>query len=319
MMRLKNKISQLLFEAAMKQKSVNADTRGIIQILGDFDWNLKSQYDFDGFYRILLKTSFEKYSEEIYDKLYQIKHSEVKIQEEERRKSALEYFQMRLDLAEILLIFKQQKGNIRISYGKTAKELSYELNRDIKELLENHYKGWDLDFSPMTFEEGKEILEQNLCEDVHDFIDDYWNEYATEWGLNEEERAGGYNYDDINDEMVELYINGASLRRSITIEQILNKIQELTKGVKANTKRGAPIKNEKLIAAVSLFSDYKKKFNNKDFRTIYECCDYFKLINDSVKKGWSEISKYPEIKYIISIYNNQSRKYRVEFDEPLPF
>ena len=39
--------------------------------------------------------------------------------------------------------------------------------------LESEYKDADLDSSPMTYDEAREILECDLSEDVHDFIDNY--------------------------------------------------------------------------------------------------------------------------------------------------
>ena len=40
-----------------------------------------------------------------------------------------------------------------------------------------------------SYDEAREILECDLSEDVHDFIDNYWREYAIEAGLSAEESS----------------------------------------------------------------------------------------------------------------------------------
>lgn len=72
-----------------------------------------------------------------------------------------------------------------------------------------------------------------------------------------------------------------ALLGGIDTEQIKNKIAELESRLKANIRRGAPIKNEKMKSAVAVFLACKEKLRSDDFYAIYECCDYFNLINGS--------------------------------------
>lgn len=295
----------------------------------DCDMHLELQEDYDKFCRILLKTDFENYSTELYNKLYWIRNGKVEMPFEEYRKVALKFLQSRLDLAETLLMFKQGKGNFIISSAKTSKKLPDELIGKMEELIEQQYKEWNLDTTPVTEVEREEY------EKAHEEEDEEAAGYdeKEQRDLEEEGDEDGQVHPTFTDMIMSICEAGyeyqrnwriglLNRKRDITIEQINYTIKELGDEMKIYSKKGAPVKNEKLIAAVLLFSELKEKLSNRDFRTIYECCDHFGLIDELVKVGWHESNKYPEISYIASIHKNipslvenKNRKWgRVIFD-----
>ena len=69
-------------------------------------------------------------------------------------------------------------------------------------MLEEKYKMYGLHYEPMTFTEGKEIIEKKLSNDVRDFVSDYWRQYAEMNGISEDEMQGCL--DQIDDEMIEI-------------------------------------------------------------------------------------------------------------------
>lgn len=262
--------------------------------------------------RILIKTPYESKSEEILDKLLQIKNWDAKILEEDRRKRKLERATELKSIAESLLACKS--GGITELKSKTHTFKITQTTSEIIECkLEEEYKKAHLHYEPMTFEEGKEILEGNLCEDVSSFIDNYWHEWANEAGLSNEEIASGHNFE-INDELIEYYIEGQEIAQEITPKQIGGKIKELNKEIKANTKKGAPKRNIKLHCAILIFQESGLcEGKAQDFRIIYECLDYLGLIDSKLKEGWRKRGTYqPEISFIKSVYK-EATKYRFKF------
>lgn len=263
------------------------------------------------FIRILLKTPYEKEAERIFKKLTVIKNGDAKILEEERRKRKLERAIELKSIAESLLICKN--GGITELKGKayTTKPTS-NTSKLIESKLEEEYKTANLHYEHMTFDEGKNILENRLCEDVEDFIRNYWIEWANEVGLSKEEIAsGGYN---IDNDLIEYYIEGQELAKEITIKQIESKIKELDEEIKANKKKGAPKKNLKLHCAILVFQESGLcKGKAQDLKTIYECLDYMGFIDTQLKEGWEKKGTYQaEISFIKSVYR-EAEKYRFKF------
>ena len=272
----------------------------------------KDKYSKEVFDYILKGTLFEKYASDIFDKLLSVKYGKVGLVEEEYMRRARKYYQELKDIAEALLLCKENK-ELGLYAGKKQSRLPENVKEIIEEKLEEEYREAGLHEEPMTFEEGKEILEYKLGEDVHSFIDAYWNQYADELGLDAEERAGGYDYDDITDDMVEMYIDGKYMCVEITKEQIEKKLTSINETIKYNTKihRGARKKNLRLHCAVNVFHDTGQyKPCNKIYRTIYKCLDFFGMIDEGQKKMWkTTTTSNPEVSYVKALCK-ESLKYR---------
>ena len=168
--------------------------------------------------------------------------------------------------------------------------------------MENKYKEYGLHYDAMTFEEGKEILENRLCDDVESFIYDYWHDYAESSGILEDE-LGDY-MNNIDDELIESYIDGRSLSREITEVQIIGAINYINDTIKRSNRKGAPVKNAKLHKVVLSFKEIGlSRPRNKDYELMYECCDCFGLIDENLKKGWESAgSNQANISYMKSIW-----------------
>lgn len=277
--------------------------------------NNKGKYSEEVFSYILKGTSFEKYSKKMFEELLSIKSGNISLIEEERMQRNKEYFLKLKNIAESLLICKTNK-KWGIYSGNRKSNLPSPLNEEIEKRLEEIYIKESLNEEPMTFEEGKSILETELMLGNHNFIDEYWEMYADENGLNDEEKAGGYTYD-LEDEMVYLYIENKYLTHEVTKEQIKKKLSFINQAIKHNTTKGAPKKNLRLHCAINIFQQ-KKEYTpcNSTYRTIYQCLDFLELIDENQKHLWGKtISAHPEIPYIKSLCKEAS-KYQAQI---LPF
>ena len=269
---------------------------------------------YNNFERILLKTSFEARAKHIFRKLIEIREGDTKILEEERRKKRLEKATKLKSIAESLLVCKT--GGITELKGMAYSfKITNNISVIIEHKLEEEYKKAYLNYEPMTFEEGKAILEGNLCEDVALFIDNYWHEWANEAGLTQEEIAMGHN-NEIDDNLIEYFIEGQELEKAITPEQIRSKIRILESEIKSNKKKGAPKKNLKLYCAILVFQESGlRKGKAEDFRVMYECFDYMGFIDAKLKEGWAKKVTYqPEIQHMKSAYK-EALKYNFKFYE----
>lgn len=258
------------------------------------------------FCRILTKTPFEDDAKAIYDDLCRIKTGDISIQNEEERQRILEYDRRCLSVANAMLIFSTN-DEVSLKGQNYEKELNSEMKKILEEATLERYKELHLNFSEMTFEEGKEILENNLCDDIDEFKNEYWKEYATEMDLSLEERAAGWGFNYIDDDMIWCYIAGAETEREITKQQIISVISTLKKSIKDNTKKGRPIKNIRLLCAINVFvSHHNYKTSNFIYRIIGECVSFMGLIEEDVIKSWQDKVKkkesgqyfYPLISYI---------------------
>lgn len=272
--------------------------------------NNKDKYSTEIFEYILNDTPFAMYASDIFNNLLSIKYGNVSLLEEERMNHNKEYFQKQKDIAEALLFCKAYK-KLELCAGGKNSELSERIKKIVEEELEKDYKEASLNYEPMSFEDGKEILEQNLCEDVHEFIDEYWHQYAEELGLSAEERAAGYDYDDITDDMVEMYIETKEMPVEITEEQIKGKILSLNEAIKHNTlqRKGAPKKNLKLHCAINVFQDTGRYIPcNKTYRTIYKCLDFLGMIDEGQKKVWeTSTTPNPEVSWMKQVCKEASK------------
>ena len=195
-----------------------------------------------------------------------------------------------------------KKSGITALKGDKTIKITSSISTLIGTELENKYKEYGLHYEAMTFEEGKEILENRLCDDVESYIYDYWHDYA-EWGGISEDEMGDY-MNNIDDELIESYIDGRSLSREITEEQIIGAINSMNDAIKRFNRQGAPIKNAKLHKVVLLFKEVGlSRPRNKDYELMYECCDCFGLIDENLKKGWESAGSYQaNISYMKSIW-----------------
>ena len=250
------------------------------------------------FERILLKTRYEAKTQYLFDKL---KNNYTCYYRSTRYKNAQKkYFTDRKCVSELLMMCKTE-GLTALKGNKTIK-LTASISAFIESVLEEKYKMYGLHYEPMTFAEGKEILEKKLSNDVRDFVSDYWRQYAEMNGISEDEMQGCL--DQIDDEMIETYIEGNECPREINQEQIERTLNRLDRAIKHYKKKGAPTKNYKLHAAVLEFNNIGLlKPTSEDYEIMYECCDCFGLIDEKLKKGWEIVGSYqPNIAYMKSVW-----------------
>lgn len=261
----------------------------------------KDKHSKEVFDYILKGTPFERYASDIFDKLLSIKYGEAVLLEEERIRYRRELYQKQKNIAESLLLCKENK-ELRICAGSRQSRLPENIKEIIEKELEEDYRKAQLNYEPMTFEAGKLLLESGGDYRVRMFIDDYWNQYADELGLTAEERAGGYDYDNITDDVVEMFIEGNKMSVEITKEQIEGKLLIINREIKnsTQTRKGAPKKNLKLHCAINVFQDTKQYAPcNKTYRTIYKCLDFLGMIDEKQKKIWeTSTSPYPEVSWM---------------------
>lgn len=271
----------------------------------------KEKYPEEVFSYILKETPFKNYAKEIFEALLSIKSGDISLMEEETMQRKKEHFLKLKDIAESLLICKTNK-EWGIYSGNRKSHLPSPLNEEMEKRLEEMYIEESLNQEPMTFEEGKTILEFEILGGNHEFVDEYWEMYAEESGLTDEEKAGGYTYD-IEDDMVEMYIENKYVSRDITKEQIMKKLSFIKQAIKRNTCKGAPKKNLRLHCAINIFQQKKEYHScNSTYRTIYQCLDFLELINEKQKLQWKKtISAHPEIPYIKSLCK-EAAKYQAE-------
>ena len=132
------------------------------------------------FSRILTKTPFEDSAKTIYDDLCRIKTGDISIQEEKARKLRLDNDRRCLSIAKNLLIL-YTSDKVSLKTNNYEEDLKPEMKKILAEAILEKYKELHLNYSEMTFNEGKEILENNLCDDIDEFKNEYWEEYATKW------------------------------------------------------------------------------------------------------------------------------------------
>lgn len=280
------------------------------------------------FSRILTKTPFEDSAKTIYDDLCRIKTGDISIQKEKARKLRLDNDRRCLSIAKNLLIL-YTSDKVSLKTNNYEEDMNPEMKKILEEAILEKYKELHLNYSEMTFNEGKEILENNLCDDIDEFKNEYWEEYATEMDLSPEERTGGWVSDYIDDDMIWCYIAGKDLEREITKQQIISVISALEKDIKDNTQKGRPIKNIRLLCAINAFMKHPKYTpTNPIYRIIGECMCFMELIDEDVIKGWKDKLKrkepgqyfYPLTYYIKQMCAKTKVKViDIEILPPLPF
>lgn len=274
----------------------------------------KGKHSKEVFKYILKGTPFEKYASDIFEKLLSIKYGKAVLSEEERMRYRKELYQKQKNIAESLLLCKENE-ELRICAGSKQSRLPENVKEIMEKELEKDYREAQLNYEPMTFEAGKFLLELGEDYRVRWFINDYWEQYADELGLTAEEKAGGYNYDDITDDMVEMFIDGKEMSVEITKEQIKGKLSIINREIMNSTqiRKGAPKKNLKLHSAISVFRDTKQYIPcNKTYRTIYKCLDFLEMIDEGQKELWKTSSTpNPEVSWMKQLCK-EAAKYQAE-------
>lgn len=199
-----------------------------------------------GLERVLYKTKYETECSYFFKELLDIKKTLCsKMSYKEMRQSQLEILNDMLCVAKSLLMCKS--GGIKEIIGAKDKiKTTTRVSASIESILEDEYKRGFMSYEDMTFEEGKEELEECLRHgvmslEVSEFIKD-WNRVDSDgdgddaWYIVEDMTT-----EDITDEMVEYYIAGRSVQREITNEQISRTIFRLEEFNQWN-RRGAPKK-----------------------------------------------------------------------------
>ena len=269
-----------------------------------------------GLERVLYKTKYETDFSYFFQELLGIKKTLCcKMSYKEMRQSQLEILNDMLCVAKLLLMCKS--GGIKEIIGTKDKiRTTTRVSAYIEAKLEDEYKRGFMSYEDMTFEEGKEELEECLRHgvmslEVSEFIKD-WNGVDSDgddaWYIVEDMTT-----EDITDEMIEYYIAGRSVRREITNEQISRTIFRLEEEFNQWNRRGAPKKNDNLHRVMKVFSRKGlKNPSNKDCKILYECCDLIGLVDEELKKGWRKSnSSGLEIYYIRSVWKSAFKDSKV--------
>ena len=258
--------------------------------------------------RILTKTPFEENAKDIYEYLCRIKTGNILINEEEH-KSWLEEKKRDLGVANALLIFFTN-DKVSLKGQNYEKELNSELQDILKEDTLKIYKELNLNYTEMTYEEGKDILENVHSKFVANFKNDYWEALEFE-DLSPEEKAGRWEASYTDSDMIWCFIDDLCVEREITKQQILSVISKLEEQIKEETRKGRPIKNTKLLRAIKAFMQHHNyKPNNNMYRIIGECLCVMKFIDEDIIKSWEDkVNKkeagqyfYPLTSYIKQMY-----------------
>ena len=179
-----------------------------------------------------------------------IKTGNILINEEEH-KSWLEEKKRDLGVANALLIFFTN-DKVSLKGQNYEKELNSELQDILKEDTLKIYKELNLNYTEMTYEEGKDILENVHSKFVANFKNDYWEALEFE-DLSPEEKAGRWEASYTDSDMIWCFIDDLCVEREITKQQILSVISKLEEQIKEETRKGRPIKNTKLLCAIKAF------------------------------------------------------------------
>lgn len=230
-------------------------------------------------------------------------------------KSWLEERKKELGVANALLIFFTN-DKISLKGQNYEKELNSELQDTLKEATLKIYKELDLDCTELTYEEGKDILENEHSKFIANFKNDYWEALESE-DLSPEEKAGRWDASYTDSGMICCFIEDLCVEREITKQQILSVISNLEEQIKEETRKGRPIKNTKLLRAIKAFMQHHNyKPNNNMYRIIGECLCVMKFIDEDIIKSWEDkINKkeagqyfYPLTSYIKRMYAKAKAK-----------
>jgi len=253
----------------------------------------KSLFCKNTFDRLLLKTDFEKDTDNLFN--LGIKSIMVWKDSKNSKNTTKQINDYLIELTKAILFLMENK-NVKIklqsklvqSFFNMENQISIDL---IKECLLSEFKKRGLNEIPMSYETGERILKSGN-ENV--WIQEYYDDMADNMDLYDDERC--YHID-IEDEMINEFITDRKEQtEDISIEFVKSKLKELEKA----KERGAPEKNVVIAYLLWKILPKERKPTNNDFRFIYDYCNFFNLIPD-------KITSEPH-QYIKSIYQNYKRE-----------
>lgn len=269
--------------------------------------------------RILLKTDFEKETEEITLALWDIKNGKYRLREQESMASKKKSSQEKLTYCTLYKILKSKK-KVEIRNVEESVVLDNRLKEFLFDCVQKFCEKNNVFETSATFEEVIFFLENLTCESDKEFILNWFGFTEEEQKKYKEEQwnitcsycesEGVSIYESTKD--IHCYITKEIVEDYIDSEHIVfarNETDAKTyyeSSVKENTLKGAKVKNPKLIATTSIFRKHKEKLSNQDLFIVYQCAEYMGLLSEEDKKA----DKPKAIQYIKSRYN-QSMKYDV--------
>ena len=203
----------------------------------------------DKIYRILTKTPFEENAKDIYEDLCRIKTENVS-NFEGGDKSWLEERKKELGVANALLIFFTN-DKISLKGQNYEKELNSELQDTLKEATLKIYKELDLDCTELTYEEGKDILENEHSKFIANFKNDYWEALESE-DLSPEEKAGRWDASYTDSGMICCFIEDLCVERETT--DIIGYIKFRRTNKRRNSQRKTNKKYEAITCHQSIYA-----------------------------------------------------------------
>lgn len=257
----------------------------------------------EAFKRILIKTPFEEWCDEIYSYLVVIKDTEFDYDDWYNQN-----WYNQIDVCNNLLILKES-NDIEIRSPKGKSNLSPSMIDMLIQELEKEYKRLELDWIPMSEKEAKKQLNQSSA---NSWKDKYWGRHQEESNLVPQENTHRFDYNYIDTSMIWSYIYDNRIIEEITPLNIKNAIKRLECKLESK-KRGAPTKNLRLHAALQVFVERGLQNKNNDLRIAFECLNYFNMIDETIIKGWADTNKYPEIQYMKSLYREKDKYALSEF------
>lgn len=274
------------------------------------------------FARLLLKTPLEPYTQQLYNmfdiltrKDSQVLHIGEAIYTDDYPK-----LEVCLSISKALLALMKNEP-IKIGNELISDEA---LNEVLKQSLMNEYKKLKLNRRELTPKEAKTELLEKWNDDsyIRNFV--YWfrfndvSETITEEALKASGMLDDFNHETFiieNPELWKLWSTQRGTETTITIKQISNVIKQID--IQVNTlnyeKPRRHVKNGKLIWAIAnIRRYYYKGHSNSDYRLMFDCFDFWGLIDEEQKQCWeSNSASFDKMKtaYIQSIYNQVLKKY----------
>lgn len=300
---------------------------------------METQMNKQAFIRMLINTPLEEYADNLYNSLEDItteKKSEVRKHMEsyydEWEKERIAKLESSIEIAKVLLICESKKlkevkicGSCKEENIKFSKEMSDAFSQWVKD----KYFERRMNFRPMTMEEeaaecGYTIeewmeLQNHIAEGCYfsttELIkhlevspnDEEVNMPEEEIAKHEEAMSylSNLSEEDIARSEEDAF-RAWHIEEHYSVEQIQNTIIRLEKSLnetKRERKKGAPKKNLKLYSAILIFKEINFGKNNAEYKLIFDCLDFFKLIDEGLKERWKKIDNpYCEKQYIKSLF-----------------
>lgn len=254
------------------------------------------QEEQNAFKRLLIKTPLEPYTQELWRAFKAVANGDVEIINDIERmnESLRDTISQELDTAKALLaLFKKEP----VKVGRLPIN-NYKALWAMRDVFMEDYRYWDLDKRHLTFEEAQDEL-MNWEND----------EYVKSWLLSESNQADIEDLDLlVKDPFYINYWAELNLKTEIvSLEQIEKVIAAKTLELN-NIKRGRKPQNDKLSWLIVEIRKYYKDKGNYLYRLIFDCMDFFSLIDSNVKSEWKIKNEkdlnVAKTQYIKAVYNN---------------